>query len=88
ALGAIAFEAYLRTLQEQNLIGSRSGFKFAHGSMYGTHPGGPVLVASYHPSQQNTSTKRLTAAMLRDVFESIKTIVSRPSDGGARVAHG
>jgi uracil-DNA glycosylase family 4 len=75
ALGGIAFESYLCILQESGLISSRAQFRFGHGATYHTHEGGPVLVASYHPSQQNTSTKRLTAEMLRDVFESVRTIL-------------
>jgi uracil-DNA glycosylase len=34
-----------------------------------------VLIGSYHPSQQNTSTGRLTAAMLHDVFATARRIL-------------
>ena len=85
ALGAIGFQAYLCILQQSGVISSRSGFRFGHGVHYNTHPGGPVLIASYHPSQQNTSTKRLTAAMLRDVFANARTILSASLGGGPRI---
>jgi uracil-DNA glycosylase len=81
-LGAIAFEAYLCILQESGAIQSRSRFRFGHGAMYHTHAGGPVLVGSYHPSQQNTSTKRLTREMLRDLFEEVRRILSHPQTEG------
>ncbi len=68
ALGGIGLDAYLSVLQDQRLIPSRSPFKFGHGELFQTHAGGPKLLASYHPSQQNTSTKRLTREMLRDIF--------------------
>lgn len=84
-LGAIAFDAYLCILQQSGAIQSRSSFRFGHGAIYNTHPGAPVLVASYHPSQQNTSTGRLTREMLRDLFETAREILSR-SDGGPRIA--
>jgi uracil-DNA glycosylase family 4 len=84
-LGAIALEAYLSTLHQSGLIPSRSSFRFGHGAVYNTHPGGPVLIASYHPSQQNTSTKRLTAEMLREVFARARTILSASLDGGTGV---
>jgi uracil-DNA glycosylase len=34
----------------------------------------PILIASYHPSQQNTSTGKLTAQMLREVFEQARNL--------------
>lgn len=85
ALGGIAFESYLSILQQSGLISSRTPFRFGHGATYRTHAGGPVLVGSYHPSQQNTSTKRLTAEMLREVFESVRSILRGSLDGGAGV---
>jgi uracil-DNA glycosylase family 4 len=68
ALGRIAFDAYLSFLCDRGVIRSRSAFGFAHNSEHVTAPGQPLLIASYHPSQQNTSTGKLTAKMLKDVF--------------------
>ena len=67
-LGGIALDAYLSVLQDAGKIFSRAKFPFAHGAEFQTHEGGPRVLASYHPSQQNTSTGRLTAEMLRDIF--------------------
>jgi len=67
-LGGIALDAYLSVLQDAGKIVSRARFRFAHGAEFMTHGGGPLVLASYHPSQQNTSTGRLTAEMLRDIF--------------------
>lgn len=68
ALGGIALDAYLSVLQDAGLIHSRAQFRFAHGASFETHPNGPRVVCCYHPSQQNTSTGRLTAEMLREIF--------------------
>jgi uracil-DNA glycosylase family 4 len=67
ALGKLAFDAYLGILKDRGVIESRAGFRFAHDVEY--RVGGIVLISSYHPSQQNTSTGKLTAEMLRRVFE-------------------
>ncbi len=75
-LGGIAFENYLSALQRRGLIASRSAWRFAHGAEYETHAGGPVVLCCYHPSQQNTSTGRLTAEMLRAVFARAKSILA------------
>jgi uracil-DNA glycosylase family 4 len=68
ALGRIAFDTYLAILRDRGAIASRSAFEFAHNRAHDLGPGLPVLISSYHPSQQNTSTGKLTAAMLRAVF--------------------
>lgn len=60
-LGAVAFEAVVRHLDV------RPRPRFGHG-MEVDVPGGPALIASYHPSQQNTFTGRLTRDMLASVF--------------------
>jgi len=74
-LGGIALDAYLSVLQDSGLIRSRSRFRFSHGARWRTHPGGPLVLASYHPSQQNTSTKRLTGDMLREIFVEARRLV-------------
>jgi uracil-DNA glycosylase len=72
ALGRIAFDVYLSILKDRGQIRSRSAFVFAHNVSHRTGPGQPLLVSSYHPSQQNTSTGKLTEKMLLDVFRWVK----------------
>lgn len=62
ALGRIAFDNYLAA------AGPRRGAIFGHG-MESDAEAGPLLIACYHPSQQNTQTGRLTEPMMRAVFE-------------------
>jgi uracil-DNA glycosylase family 4 len=75
ALGKLAFDTYLGILRDNGIIRSRAAYAFGHNVQYEI-PGAPVLVGSYHPSQQNTSTGKLTAAMLREVFERARSICS------------
>jgi len=72
ALGRVAFDNYLGILQGRGLVGSRSAFVFGHNRVFEIGPGLPVLISSYHPSQQNTSTGKLTEAMLVAVFRRAK----------------
>lgn len=67
ALGRIAFDHYLGAAGLR-----RADFVFGHNREFGLQP---VLLSSYHPSQQNTSTGRLTEAMLLDVFRRAREIV-------------
>ena len=72
ALGRIAFDSYLKLLQERGEIRSRVPYRFGHGAHYKLPGALPHLVASYHPSQQNTLTGRLTPAMFRRVLRLIR----------------
>jgi uracil-DNA glycosylase family 4 len=74
ALGKLAFDAYLEILRDRGAIRSRAAFAFGHDVQHEI-PGAPILLASYHPSQQNTSTGKLTAEMLRQVFERARAIL-------------
>lgn len=74
ALGKFAFDAYLGILRDRGVIERRSAFRFGHGSEYSMAAGEPALLCSYHPSQQNTSTGKLTAVMLRAIFERAKDL--------------
>jgi uracil-DNA glycosylase family 4 len=67
-LGRIAFDSYLEHLVRTGQSERKPRFKFAHGAEYAL-PGGRYLIASFHPSLQNTNTGKLTRGMLFDVFE-------------------
>ncbi|MBZ5623040.1 MAG: uracil-DNA glycosylase [Acidobacteriia bacterium] len=77
ALGKIAFDTYLDLLKSRGVIRSRAPFVFGHDREFVTGPGLPVLISSYHPSQQNTSTGKLTEKMLRDVLRRARRAAER-----------
>ncbi len=68
ALGKIGFDAYLNHLKRRGLLKTRKAYIFKHGASYQT-PDGKVLLASYHPSNQNTQTGKLTRDMFVKIFE-------------------
>ena len=68
ALGRIGFDAYLNYLKRRGLLKSKVGYVFAHGAKYEV-PDGRILLASYHPSNQNTNTGKLTRQMFVKIFE-------------------
>jgi uracil-DNA glycosylase family 4 len=70
ALGRIAFDGVLRLLHEQGF--DVPALAFGHGATYPLPAPWPTLVASYHPSRQNTQTGRLTMAMFDKVFAQIR----------------
>jgi uracil-DNA glycosylase len=72
ALGGIALRVYLETLKARGEIKSLATLPFRHGASYALPGELPRLFTSYHPSQQNTFTGRLTEAMLESVLKEIR----------------
>jgi uracil-DNA glycosylase family 4 len=75
ALGRIAFNAYLNTISRDGDLPRRGSLRFAHGASFAL-PDGPRLFASYHPSQQNTQTGRLTPEMMNRVLGEIRRFLA------------
>ena len=80
ALGGLALTAYLRILKNGGAISSHTQFPFRHGAIYKFPGGFPRIFASYHPSQQNTFTGRLTHAMLTRVLRRIRDYLATATE--------
>ncbi len=81
ALGQIAFEGCLRILRDFGYPAPR--LKFGHGlhcALRSASGEGKHLIASYHPSRQNTQTGRLTAVMLDEVFALARSLLEQGAD--------
>jgi len=75
ALGRIGYDAWLRAAGWWDRLPARERPRFAHGAE-STLPDGMVLITSYHPSQQNTNTGKLTRAMWHGVFRRAREILA------------
>lgn len=73
ALGGIGFDRVLRAARNIGWSVPAPKPRFGHGHEIDLHPG-PVLLTSYHPSQLNTFTGRLTESMLDSVFERARIL--------------
>jgi len=72
-LGKIAFDGLLAHAVRTGKLSARSGFAFGHGAEYSL-PGGTTVIASYHPSLQNTNTGKLTRPMFVAVFKRAREL--------------
>ncbi|HZD39711.1 MAG TPA: uracil-DNA glycosylase [Terriglobales bacterium] len=75
-LGKVAFDSFLTAHQENGGTVPRPRPKFGHGVTVKLDDG-PLLLCSYHPSQQNTFTGRLTQPMFQSIFDRARTVLSR-----------
>ena len=67
ALGAVGWDAVLAHLERTGRALPRPRPRFGHGAEW-VPAGGPAVVGTYHPSQQNTQTGRLTPEMMDAVM--------------------
>jgi uracil-DNA glycosylase len=79
ALGQLAFKATLESLKALDTNLSFRPTKFAHGAECALS-NGIRLIASYHPSQQNTFTGKLTEAMLDGIFKRARQIIEEDEE--------
>jgi uracil-DNA glycosylase family 4 len=78
ALGKIGHDAYLAYLAAEHGVRPRPRPTFGHGSEAQLGPGLPTLLGCYHPSRQNTNTRKLTAPMMRAVFTRARALIETP----------
>ena len=77
ALGRIAFDGILRLYKSRGM--QLPKMDFGHGVFYRLGFGLPWLLCSYHPSQQNTRTGRLTELMFDAIWQQVKDLLLTPS---------
>jgi uracil-DNA glycosylase len=70
-LGKIAFDSFLAAYQTNGGMLPKPRRKFGHGISM-DFPDGLRLICSYHPSQQNTFTGKLTKPMFQGIFDQAK----------------
>jgi len=75
-LGKIGFDAYLNHLKRAGVITSKTAYLFGHGATYKL-PNGVTLIASYHPSLQNTNTRKLTEKMFLEIFRRTRSLINQ-----------
>jgi uracil-DNA glycosylase family 4 len=76
ALGKIAFDGYLKACRDLGHSLPRPLPDFGHGHVHPL-PWGVTLIASYHPSQQNTFTGKLTKPKFHSVFAKAKALLNQ-----------
>ena len=82
-LGRLAFDHYLRARRELRMAMPSRAPRFGHGTVE-LFPDGTILLGSYHPSQQNTFTGKLTRPMFHQVFRRARLLLGPDSEPRGR----
>ena len=80
ALGKVAFDTVFDSFRELEMTSIPARPRFRHGAEIPLN-GRQTLIASYHPSQQNTFTGKLTKPMFHSVFRRAKAVIRRGPAG-------
>jgi uracil-DNA glycosylase family 4 len=83
ALGKIAFDSFLLAHQKNGEMVPKPRPRFGHGASV-VLPNGVTLIGSYHPSQQNTFTGKLTRPMFQAIFARARAALA--GSGSVRIA--
>lgn len=75
-LGKVSFDAIFRGLKELQMTSLKNKPAFGHGVVVPIAPN-LSLIGSYHPSQQNTFTGKLTPAMFESIFRKAKNLLNQ-----------
>ena len=77
ALGMVAFKTYFAARKQLGWMNPTPLPPFGHG-LAARLADGVTIISSYHPSQQNTQTGKLTETMLDAVFRNARRILDGP----------
>jgi uracil-DNA glycosylase family 4 len=83
ALGRIGFDGALRLYRSRKWLDGVKRPAFGHGALH-EFPQAPFLLASFHPSQQNTFTGKLTAEMIRAVFHRARELLDASEQSSSK----
>jgi uracil-DNA glycosylase family 4 len=77
-LGKVAFDQYLKACRDMGMTPPAPIPRFKHGAVY-PMPWNITLFCSFHPSQQNTFTGKLTKPMFHKLFERARAFLAKPA---------
>jgi uracil-DNA glycosylase family 4 len=76
ALGHLAFDSLIKIYSEIYSVNVGKDVSFCHGAFYQFENKAPWLLTSYHPSQQNTQTGKLTTKMFDSIWNSVRKLLT------------